>query len=139
MVVVAAIWEDGWNTPIKEFDLWYYPLQDFGVDEYVMTPVSGILTKKVKEFHTVEEILEKYKELPIILCDINGEQNLEEFKHPKDALYFFGRSSRSIVSSHGAGHQSLKIVTPNNKGTLWGHQAASIILYDRFLKSGNNI
>ena len=131
MVVVAGIWEAGWNTPIKELDLWQYPLKDFGVDELAMTPVSGISTNKVKEFHSVEEIIQHY-ELPVIICTEYGETDLEEFKHPENALYLFNRTSGGnlpVVPDH-----TLRINTKLNKGLLWGHQAASIILYDRVKK-----
>jgi len=132
MVVVASIWESGWNTPIKEFDLWYYPLKDFGIDELAMTPVSGIrLNNKVKEFHSVEEIVQHYG-LPIIICTEKGETSLENFKHPKDALYLFNRTSGGELPVKE--DFSVRIETKLNKGMLWGHQAASIILYDRFKK-----
>ena len=136
MVVVASIWESGWNTPIKEFDLWYYPLQDFGVDEFAMTPISGIrLNNKVQEFNNVEEILQHYN-LPVVLCSEYGETSLENFEHPKDALYLFNRTSGGSIINNP--EHSIRIETKLNKGMLWGHQAASIILYDRFLKNGNN-
>lgn len=136
MVVVASVWESGWNTPIKEFDLWYYPLMDFGVDEFAMTPVSGArLNNKVQEFHSVEEIIEHYK-LPVILCTEYGKSTLKEFAHPKDALYLFNRTSGGNIVENP--EYSLKIETKLDKGMLWGHQSASIILYDRFIKNGNN-
>jgi tRNA(Leu) C34 or U34 (ribose-2'-O)-methylase TrmL len=132
MVVVAGVWEAGWNTPIKEFELWHFPLKDFGVDEFAMTPVSGIrLNNKVQEFHSVEEIIQHYG-LPVILCTEYGESTLEEFKHPKDALYLFNRTSGGVIVEHP--DYTLRIETKLNKGMLWGHQAASIILYDRFKK-----
>jgi hypothetical protein len=131
MVVVAGIWESGWNTPIKEFDLWHYPLRDFGVDELAMTPVSGIATNKVREFHSVEDIIQHY-ELPVVICSEKGEVELGEFEHPKDALYLFNRTSGGVLP--GNHDYSIRIETKQNKGLLWGHQAASIILYDRFKK-----
>jgi tRNA(Leu) C34 or U34 (ribose-2'-O)-methylase TrmL len=132
MVVVASMWEYGWNTPIKEFDLWHYPLKDFGVDEFAMTPVSGIrLNNKVQEFHSVEDIIKHYG-LPVILCTEHGEYTLEEFEHPENALYLFNRTSGGIIVEKP--DYSLRIETKQNKGMLWGHQAASIILYDRFKK-----
>jgi hypothetical protein len=57
MVVVAGMWELGWNTPIKEIDLWRYPLKDFGVDRFYMTPISGIESKKVIELFSAGIIL----------------------------------------------------------------------------------
>lgn len=132
MIVVASIWETGWNTPIKEFDLWYYPLKDFGVDEIAFTPVSGIhINNKAKEFDSVKAMVEHYN-LPIIVCTEFGDTNLNDFKHPKDALYLFNRTSGGNLPVKS--DYSLKIETKLNKGMLWGHQAASIILYDRYMK-----
>jgi len=137
MIVVASIWEEGWFDFKTEVNLWYYPLKDFGVDEFAMTPISGIqLNNRVKEFKTIEDIIQHYN-LPVILCTEFGDSTLEEFKHPKDALYLFNRTSGGDLTS--LQDYSLRIRTKNNKGMLWGHQAASIILYDRFLKDGNNI
>jgi hypothetical protein len=135
MIVVAGIWEGGWNTPIKEFDLWHYPLKDFGVDEFAMSPISGIFSNKIKEFKNIHELIQHYG-LPVIVCDENGESTLQEFVHPEDALYLFNRTSGGSIL--GVGDYSVRIETKENKGLLWGHQAASIILYDRFLKDGNN-
>ena len=132
MVVVASIWEQGWFDYKIELDLWYYPLKDFGVDEFAMTPISGIqLNNKVKEFKSVEDMIQHYN-LPVILCTEHGNSTLEEFEHPEDALYLFNRTSGGDLTY--LQDYSLRIITKNNKGMLWGHQAASIILYDRFKK-----
>ncbi len=132
-VVVASIWEQGWFDYKTEVDLWYYPLKDFGVDELAMTPISGIqLNNKVKEFKDIEDIIQYYN-LPVILCTEYGNSTLEEFEHPKDALYLFNRTSGGDLTH--LQDYSLRIRTKNNKGMLWGHQAASIILYDKFLKT----
>lgn len=136
MIVVAGVWEEGWNTPIKEFDLWYYACKVFGVDEFAMTPVSGIrLNNKVKEFHSVDDMIQHYG-LPVIVCDENGKTPLKEFEHPKDALYLFNRISGGDFT--GKSDISLRIETKLKQALLWGHQAASIILYDKLMKDGNN-
>ena len=131
MVVVAAPWEFGWNTPIKEVDLWKYPLRDFGVDHLAMCPVSGIKDSFVKEYESVERIIEEYSHLPLIIVDEKGENDLESFSHPENALYLFGKTTGSVLGFADRG-TSLKITTPADKGLLWGHQAASIILYHRW-------
>ena len=131
MIIVASIWEQGWFDFKTELDLWRFPLRELGVDELAMTPVSGIVTNKVREFHSVEDIIEYYN-LPVVVCDEKGEVSLEDFIHPKDALYLFNRTSGGVLP--GKHDYSLRIETKNNKGMLWGHQAASIILYDRFKK-----
>src|SRR3989304_5735220 len=48
-VKVAGLWERGWNTPIKEVELWEFPLRDFAVNEHIMVPVSGIENSYVTE------------------------------------------------------------------------------------------
>ncbi len=135
MVKVSAMWELGWNTPIKEYDLWRFPMRDFEVDEWYMTPVSGIHAAGIQERANLEEIIAENPDLLPIFCDERGTTMLSEFEHPENALYVFGRSNYSpFIHTAEQGH-SLKIETPRTKGgLLWGHQAASIILYDRFMK-----
>lgn len=135
MVVVAGMWELGWNTPIKEIDLWRYPLKDFGVDRFYMTPISGIESKKVIELPSLEDILNKNKELLPIYVTEDGEYSLKEFKHPKNVLYIFGKTNYSPFNTMKTeDSMSLRIETKLNRGMLWGHQAAGIILYDRTVK-----
>jgi hypothetical protein len=131
MIVVAGVWEQGWFDYQTELNLWYYPLKDLGVDEFTMTPISGLNSKKVQEFHSVEELIQHYG-LPVIICTENGKTDLKDFKHPKDALYLFNRTSGGELPL--SPDYTLKISTELNKGMLWGHQAASIILYDRLNK-----
>lgn len=131
MVVVASVWEQGWFDNESELNLWHYPLRDFGVDELAMTPAFGLNSNKVKEFHSVEELVQHYG-LPIIICTEHGSTDLENFEHPKDALYLFNRTSGGELPVNP--DHTLRIKTKLNKGMLWGHQAASIILYDRFKK-----
>lgn len=131
MVVVAGVWEQGWFDFKTELNLWHYPLRDLGVDEFAMTPKSGLNKREVQEFHSVDEIIQHY-DLPVILCTEYGETTLEEFEHPEHALYLFNRTSGGVITNKHT--HSLRIETKLNKGMLWGHQAASIILYDRFKK-----
>ena len=135
MVVVAGMWEMGWNTPMMEVDLWKYPMRDFQVDEFAMTPVSGIQNKSVKEFASIDDIIKHYH-LPLIVVDERGTTNLADFEHPKSALYLFGKAGFSPLSNYFKIAESLKIETPRKKGgLLWAHQAASVVLYDRYKKS----
>lgn len=131
MVVVGAVWEQGWFDSKTEINLWHYPLKDFGVDELAMTPFFGHTTNKVREFHSVEQMVKHYG-LPVIICTEDGESELSDFVHPENALYLFNRTSGGnlpIIPDY-----TLRIKTKLNKGMLWGHQAASIILHDRLSK-----
>ena len=133
-VAVAGIWELGWNTPIKEMDLWEYPLRDFGVDAFYMAPVSGIQNQQVIERHSIEEVLADNDDLIHVYVDERGTYSLPEFAHPKNALYIFGRANRSLLSLARPGDITLRIPTPHNLATLWQHQCAALVLYDRFMK-----
>lgn len=138
MTAVAGYWELGWNTPIKEFDLWTHPLRDFGVEEFYMAPVSGIgVGAKVYEVPDLGELIpEQRLSKSIVFVDEGGATQLPEFDHPKDALYVFGRTGLSPLAAFGQeDDQSVVIPTRQDKGLLWAHQAAVIVLYDRLVKS----
>ncbi len=139
MLKVAGCWELGWNTPIKEIDLWEYPLREFGVDELIMSPVTGIRAK-VTETESIEKTINLNNNLTVVFCHEDAEHDLIDFEHPKDALYVFGKANYSPFNNLHKTYDStsVKIQTNVNKGMLWPHQAASIILYDRFIKNGNH-
>lgn len=100
-----------------------------------MTPITGIQSSKVQERASLEEILEENKDFTVVFCDERAETSLADFKHPPKALYVFGRANFSpLLSFKRKGDLAVKIDTVENKGMLWPHQAAAIILYDRFLK-----
>ena len=139
MVIVAAFWELNWNTPIKEVDLWQYPLRDFSVDKIYMVPVSGISNKKIIEKPTIEEVIKEHKNLQVIFITENGEHDLRDFVHPENALYIVGKTNYSPFNTLKIGNStSVRVPTSINKGLLWGHQATSIVLYDRLVKNGSN-
>jgi hypothetical protein len=133
MIKIAGIWEIGINTPLIEHDQWDYPLCEYDVDEWIMTPVSGIDGKCV-EYHTIQDAIDDNPDLTVVYVDEKGSEELHNFKHPNDALYIFGRSSQSHMDPKGI---TLRIDTLNNGGRLWAHQAACLVLDHRF-RNGNN-
>lgn len=133
-VKIALLWELGWNTPIKESELWIYPMREFGVEQIYASPISGIHVSQsyIQERQTLEEIIEENKDFTVVWCHEKGEDSLKSFQHPENALYIFGKTNYSpFLNMKEDGHKSLCIETPLNSGLLWGHQAAAIILYDR--------
>jgi hypothetical protein len=136
-VAVAGIWELGWNTPIKEIDLWEYPLREYGVDKLYMTPISGIDNNAVIEKASLEEILAEHRGWKVVFCDERAKTTLKHFNHPKKALYVFGKANFSpFLSLKRPQDLAVKIESSAPEGgMLWPHQAAAIILYDRLLKA----
>lgn len=134
-VAVVGIWEIGWNTPIKELDLWEYPVRDFGVHRYYMTPVSGIVGPVIERAR-LEDVLEEEKDLARVYVDERGKEPLTTFLHPEDAIYIFGKASHSPLRSTAprATDLSVRIPTVQDAGLLWPHQAMCLVLYDRMLK-----
>lgn len=136
MIAVAGLWELGWNTPIKEVDLWQYPLRDFGVERFYMTPVSGINSRHVIERPALHDILAECAGLTAVFVDERAEVPLPDLDHPSDALYLFGKANYSpFLSMRRDGDMAVSIPTAANRGMLWPHQAAAIVLYDRLVKS----
>lgn len=137
MVKVVSFWEQGWNTPIKEFDLWHFPARELGVDELIMMPVSGIFSPGVTELQNFEDL--SRENTTFIFIDEGGEDTLDTFVHPENATYIFGRTSFSpMISYRQAGDKCVSIKSVLNSGLFWGHQAMCLVLYDRFIKNGGN-
>lgn len=140
MVVVASMWELGWNTPIKEIDLWRFPMRDFGVDKLYMVPVTNVRSQKVIERNKIQDVIDEHPDLQVIFVRETGTTSLDTFIHPENALYITGRTNFSPYNNYNT-DDSISLVVPTiiNKGILWGHQAMSIVLYDRMIKqNGSN-
>lgn len=131
MIKILGCWEQGWNTPFLEYDLYAFPAKEYGVDELLMTPASGI-DKKVTEYKTIQDAINENPDLEVIFVDESGEEYLNNFKHPDNVLYVFGRASYSPWKALGKKHRSVKITTPTGKGRIWGHQAMILILQHRY-------
>jgi len=133
MIEVAGIWEQGWNVPLTESDLWDMAMREFGVERLNMTPISGIARPWIHEYRCIDTLLEDRSHLTPVFVDESAEVELSEFQHPEDALYIFGRVSYSPFAHRGEGYQSLHIHS-TKPGMLWPHQALAIVLYDRGLR-----
>ena len=132
MVTIAGLWERGYSTPLLELDLWQYPLREYGITDFVMSPVTGIQSDFVKEVSDLGEWL-AVQDRPIVFLDENGDIPLHEFTHPEDVIYVFGRASLSAWKAYGKG-SAVRVETPGNTGMLWPHQVAVLVLNDRVQK-----
>jgi hypothetical protein len=137
IVKFLSSWELAWNVPLKEMDLWEFPLREFDVNGLIMFPVTGIQNNFVAEYHNFEDAVAANPNLVKVFVDENGEENLRDFVHPENALYIIGKTSLSLETAYRQpGDKSITISTKNSTGLFWGHQVASIIMYDRNNKEG---
>lgn len=144
MIKVAGIWELGWNIPLSESYLWSFPLREYGVKEWAMTPVSGIIHNEayagmnLTEYHSPDEMVEHFTgECVRVFVDEKGEIPLQDFVHPENAVYFFGNAGRSPMNtakSMREGDLSVKLVTVANNGVMWPHQCLVAVMHDRLVK-----
>ena len=134
-VKVAGMWELGWSAPITEYDLWEMMLRDFGVDEFYMSPVSGI-QKQITEVPDITDAITANPTLTVVFVDEHADTPLKDFVHPKDVLYVFGKANCSVFLSMKREDDLAVRIETNSKslGLLWPHQAAAIVLYDRLVK-----
>lgn len=133
-IEVLGCWEYAWQCPLREHDLWVHMLKEFGINSFNMYPVSGI-QKNVKEVADVTSFIQN-SDKTVVFVDEAADIELPEFIHPKDALYVAGKTTFSpyITSFDPQKHTAVKIPSVRNTGGFWGHQAISMVLYDRFLK-----
>jgi hypothetical protein len=138
-VSVIGAWESGYSYPLIEAEHWRYPLREFGVTDWVMTPVSGIAVPEVREVpDMLVELQEQAVSRRIVFVDEQGVTNMRDYTHPDAACYVFGRSGFSPMRAYGdvLEHDSIVIPAGAGLGLLWAHQAAIMVLYDREVKRG---
>lgn len=147
MVKIAGHWEIGYMTPIQEQYYWSYPLRDFNVTEWLMTPVSGIKNKEhlnidLIEFHDTNRMLKHCENLKRVFIEPRTEhQNpdtiwLHDYKHPEDCVYVFGSAHfNPTLANVRPGDDVVSIKTYQDNGILWSNQCVALVLYDRMVKS----
>lgn len=140
-VALVGAWESGFSYPLLEAEHWRYLVQGWGVSDWVMTPITGILAPHLREVtHLNEEVDSLAQTHRIVFVDEHGQSSLTEYEHPENACYVFGRVGFSPYTAWKDVYEHDSVVIPGEltPGLLWSHQAAAIILYDRELKRGGN-
>jgi len=136
IVKVAGLWELGWSAPLTEHDWWDMVMRDFEVDQHYMSPISGIdRSDRLTEVARIDDALEANPDLTKVFVDERSDVELQDFEHPENALYVFGKVSYSGFLVHKRERDlAVRINTNANLGLLWPHQAAALVLYDRGVK-----
>lgn len=145
-VKVLAAWDLSYHAPITEQYYWGFPLRDFGVSEWHMTPVSGIRNKEHQveliEWPDYDSFFEANPSLARVFLEPRTKhQNpdtiwLHEFTHPEDCVYVFGSAHYNPTLRHAREEDAVVTVkTALDNGVMWGHQAMCLALYDRMMKA----
>lgn len=142
MITVVGHWELSWNTPIKEVELWNMQLRDWGVDRWLMWPVTGIVNNEqqfvpLTEYPDVQSALDDLTPCSRVFLEpsIEGSTMLPEFQHPEDVVYIFGSAHfNPVIANCREQDDVVTIPTAANAGLLWPHQALSVVMYDRLTK-----
>ena len=141
-VAILGAWEVGYSYPLLEAEHWRYPLRDFRVTDWIMTPVTGISVPDVRETNDLADELHQQQAAgrALVFVDEKGTIDLRWYDHPPRVCYVFGKASFSPLRAFGDvfTHESIVIPTPANSGLLWAHQAAVLTLYDREVKRGRH-
>lgn len=134
-VAVAGLWDFGYNCPISEVPLWLHPIRDFAVDEWHMSPVSGIDCPKIHEWARAEEMISSLRSrlhLVFVTEAHQGAVELDDFLHPKNACYVFGKSTWSpFMSLAGADDCVVRCATPTGLGLSLAPSVLFTVLWHR--------
>ena len=140
-VAILGHWEWRDMVPMTEAPLWNLPLRDFGIEDWRMVPVSGIRNPgpkvELREHATYQAALDGCLLRRVFVEPRTEHQNpdtvwLHDFEHPKDCIYIFGSAHYNPTMFHRRpGDPVVSIKTVQDRGVLWSHQAATIVLYDR--------
>ena len=126
MITLVGMWEYGWLDPKVELFMFRQLCAAYGVDRLVMVPEMLAARTSVDQYPTIEEALDSC-EGEVVFLEPSGDVSLKDFKHPKDAVYVFGKAM--ISNKHREGTK-LRIETPNATD-MFAINAASIVLADR--------
>ena len=144
IVKIAGCWDGSMlPSPAVEYkSRWKFLVRGFELKGIYMSPVTGFteehrtstdLRDHVIEVEDIMEVITENPKLVPVLVDECSPNRLQTFKHPKDAIYLFGRTGMSFFG--GWKGESVSIEAPGElTAYLQPDQAAAIVLYDRMVK-----
>lgn len=134
-IAIAGLWELGHSAPLTEAGLWSYPLRDFAVDEWHMSPVSGIANEELlTEWDDPHEMIRRLGESHrLVFVTENAGTELADFEHPTGpTCYVFGKATWSPFKTMATENDlSVRIGTRRGLGLLWPHQCMVSVLWHR--------
>jgi hypothetical protein len=127
-------------------DQWSWVFSNFGITEIWERDWEGStdadIYQSVIRIDTAAELPSKR---PLIILSglesryIKGDQSLDDFVHPEDAIYLFGGSHENLSDEDDLGGRvpDALVYIPTVDLECYGHSAAYMTLRDRYVKRGN--
>lgn len=141
-------WEQSYLAPLTEAPFWALPLRDFGVCDWWMHPVSGVVNNeqqvRLSERASLEDCMAELADRTFVFVEpptpafpvTTDPEWLVDFDHPDEAVYVFGSAHfNSMLQGYDPNRdRHIALETHGNKGVLWPHQVAVTVLHDRLMK-----
>ena len=127
----------------KGLEEWAYLIKCFNVNGYQR--FGGKIGRKYRNIEYAGDNLELIQGKRIVVLSpqngggLIGEEPLSSFEHPETCVYYFGADMETLTGEEIEGSYYVYIDMPI-QDQIWASQAASIVLYDRYIKArhGNN-
>ena len=148
MIVVITRREEGWfwhepdcelglNT---EFSFWQQVFMSYDVDRFIFVPTTEDGNEH-ESYDSLEDALDQvtgthvFLEPPHRAVEIERDPIfLNDFQHPQDAVYIFGRTGWSNISLVGSEDIVLSVEQSNTEGDMFAMTMLAVVLHDRWVK-----
>lgn len=118
---VLAFKEPTWFEDLADEAFWKLTCRAYGVEYTLLNPDTDNLAEAIEPGEVV------------VVLDEQGTESLEDFVHPTDCVYVFGRTHMNTLMADIPHTHSVRIDYPGTN-SLFGAIAASITLADRLRK-----
>jgi hypothetical protein len=144
MVGVAAFWPDAlWISahpggPKRWLSEYIFAMQGFGADTLHMIacpPIDHGYDIGYCEHPAIEDAIEMHPGATVVVLDPEAPVALKDYTHPEEALYIVGNDYGGVPE---LACPVDRVRIEGQSPILWSHNCISIVLYDRWIKSGGN-
>ena len=143
MVSICFINDPDENSQMQ----WDYILLNFRPDNlYIISEENLEFNRKSPRSKStvIKSVKDLPKNVPLVVLapkiseHLQGETSLLEFKHPKDAIYFFGSDNGQLSKEDFKSRkpEHLVYVPVDTDDQMFSFMAAAVVLWDRRVKNG---
>ena len=127
MVTIIGYWEKDWLDPKVEFFMMKQLKSAYKVDRVIMIPKLLSERTSLDQYDTLEEALDTV-DGELIYMEHTADSLLQNFKHPENAVYVFGKVG--VSHKHREDGVKIRIDTPG-ESCLFAANALAITLENR--------